>query len=54
VRLFGADLETNGSLHEYYHPDNGEPIITHGFQNWNFLVLNMIAYLAGRPMVTEF
>jgi putative isomerase len=54
VRLFGEDLETSGSLHEYYHPDNGEPIITHGFQNWNFLVLNMIAYLAGRPMVTEF
>lgn len=54
VRLFGADLEANGSLHEYYHPDNGEPIITHGFQNWNFLVLNMIAYLDGRSMVTEF
>ncbi len=54
VSLFGADLETNGSLHEYYHPDNGEPIITHNFQNWNFLVLNMIAYLEGRPAVTEF
>jgi putative isomerase len=54
VRLFGADLEANGSLHEYYHPDNGEPIITHGFQNWNFLVLNMIAYLDGRSVVTEF
>jgi len=54
VRLFGQDLETSGSLHEFYHPDNGEPIMTHGFQNWNFLVLNMIAYLEGRPMSAEF
>ena len=48
------DLEAGGSLHEYYHPDSGEPIMTKGFQNWNFLVLNMIAHLDGRPMVTEF
>lgn len=54
VALFGADLETNGSLHEYYHPDTGEPIITHGFQNWNFLVLNLIAHLEGRPAIAEF
>jgi putative isomerase len=54
IRLFGADLEANGSLHEYYHPDSGEPIITHGFQNWNFLVLNMIAHLEGRPVSWEF
>jgi putative isomerase len=54
VRLFGRDLETTGSLHEYYHPDNGEPIMTRNFQNWNFLVLNMIAWLEGRPAVAEF
>ena len=54
VRLFGQDLESCGSLHEFYHPDTGEPIMTHGFQNWNFLVLNMIAYLEDRPMATEF
>ncbi|MGX5681087.1 MGH1-like glycoside hydrolase domain-containing protein [Schumannella luteola] len=54
VRLFGQDLEANGSLHEYYHPDSGEPIMTKGFQNWNFLVLQMIAYLEGRPVVAEF
>lgn len=54
VRLFGHDLEANGSLHEYYNPDNGEPIITHGFQNWNFLVLNMIAFLEGRRAIAEF
>jgi mannosylglycerate hydrolase MGH1-like protein len=54
VRLFGQDMDANGSLHEYYHPDSGEPIMTKGFQNWNFLVLNMIAHLDGRPMVTEY
>ncbi len=51
VRLFGRDLETTGSLHEFYNPDNGEPIMTRNFQNWNFLVLNMIAWLEGRPLV---
>lgn len=54
VKLFGQDLELNGSLHEYYNPDTGEAIMTKGFQNWNFLVLQLIAYLDGRPMVTEF
>ncbi|MBV9447622.1 MAG: hypothetical protein JO345_17195 [Streptosporangiaceae bacterium] len=54
VRLFGRDLETSGALHEFYHPDTGEPIMTRGFQNWNFLVLNMIAWLQGRVVVTEF
>jgi putative isomerase len=54
VRLFGADLETSGALHEYYHPDTGEPIMTRGFQNWNFLVLNMIAWLEGRTVISEF
>ncbi len=54
IRLFGKDLETTGSLHEYYHPDSGEPIMTKGFQNWNFLVLNMIAWLDGRPMIAEY
>ncbi len=54
VALFGRDLEVTGSLHEYYHPDTGEPIMTRNFQNWNFLVLNMIAWLEGRPVVAEF
>lgn len=54
IRLFGRDLETSGALHEFYHPDTGEPIMTRGFQNWNFLVLNMIAWLQDRVAVTEF
>ncbi len=54
VRLFGRDLESSGGLHEFYHPDSGEPVMTKGFQNWNFLVLNMIAWLDGRVAVAEF
>ncbi|HWG02722.1 MAG TPA: trehalase family glycosidase, partial [Trebonia sp.] len=54
VRLFGQDLQASGALHEFYHPDTGEPIMMKGFQNWNFLVLNMIAWLAGRVTATEF
>jgi Mannosylglycerate hydrolase MGH1-like glycoside hydrolase domain len=53
IRLFGRDLETSGALHEFYHPDTGEPIMTRGFQNWNFLVLNMIAWRQDRVAVTE-
>lgn len=54
ITLFGRDLERFGALHEYYQPENGEPILNRGFQNWNFLVLNMIAWLEGRPVVAEF
>lgn len=54
IRLFGRDLERFGALHEYYQPENGEPILNRGFQNWNYLVLNMIAWLEGRPVMKEF
>jgi putative isomerase len=54
VRLFGRGLQRFGALHEYYDPDNGEPILNRGFQNWNYLVLNMIAWLQGREPVEEF
>lgn len=54
VLLLGRDFERFGALHEYYLPDNGEPVLNKGFQNWNFLVLNMIAWLDGREVVTEF
>jgi putative isomerase len=54
VRLFGRDLERFGTLHEYYQPDNGEPILNPGFQNWNYLVLNMIEWLKGREPIAEF
>ena len=49
-----AAFERFGALHEYYLPDNGEPVLNKGFQNWNFLVLNMAAWLDQKPVVTEF
>jgi putative isomerase len=54
VKLFGRDLERFGALHEYYQPENGEPILNRGFQNWNYLVLNMIEWLEGGEPVEEF
>lgn len=54
VRLFGKDFENSGALHEYYEPESGEPLLNKGFQNWNYLVLNMIAWLDGKPVVEEF
>ena len=41
MRLLGNDLEKTGSLHEYYNPFNGEPVMNGGFINWNVLALNM-------------
>jgi putative isomerase len=53
IWLFGRDLERRGALHEYYQPD-GEPLLNPGFQNWNHLVLNMIAWHEGAEEVVEF
>ena len=54
ISLFGEDLRKNGTLHEYYDPDTAAPIINPGFQNWNYLVLNMLAWVEGRNVVREF
>jgi putative isomerase len=54
ILLLGRDFERFGALHEYYLPDNGEPVLNKGFQNWNFLVLNMAAWLDNKTVVTEF
>lgn len=54
VVLLGRDYERFGALHEYYDPVSGEPMLNRGFQNWNFLVMNMMAWLDGKPCVKEF
>ncbi len=54
VRLFGRDFERFGALHEYYLPETGESVLNRGFQNWNYLVLNMIAWLDNTPCIEEF
>ena len=40
--LLSRDLEANGSLNEYYHPDTGAALSHKGFMDWNLLVLEMI------------
>lgn len=54
ISLFGRDFEQSGALHEYYEPETGKPILNKGFQNWNYLVMNMIAWMEKRDTVTEF
>lgn len=54
IILFGKDFERFGTLHEYYQPENGEPILNPGFQNWNYLVMNMLAWMEKRPLYKEF
>ena len=54
AELFEKDVTETVTMHEYYDPDTGRGIRTPDFQNWNCLVLNMIAYLEGRKQVTEF
>jgi putative isomerase len=42
IYLLSKDLETNGSLNEYYHPDTGAALSHKGYVTWNLLVLEMI------------
>lgn len=41
-QLLSMDLEKNGSLNEYYHPDTGAALSHAGFMDWNMLALEMI------------
>lgn len=54
IELLGSDIEKSGELHEYYHPETGEPILNPGFQNWNLLSINMGEWLNGNNPVCEF
>jgi putative isomerase len=36
------DLEVNGSLNEYYHPDTGAALSHKGYMDWNLLAMEMI------------
>ena len=54
VKVIGMDYEKHGILHEFYLPESGEPVMNPGFQDWNYLVLNMIAWYEGKPYVAEF
>jgi putative isomerase len=54
IVLIGRDFEKNEALHENYLPETGEPALNKGFQDWNYLILNMIAWYQGKPFVEEF
>ena len=49
LALLGGDLRRTGTLHEFYDPFTGEPIMNPGFLNWNMLALTMAAELRGQP-----
>lgn len=54
VLMHGRAIEQSGAMYEYYHPDTGEGVSNRGFQSWNFLVNNMIAWYEGRRVISEF
>ncbi len=54
IALFGRDIIECGEMHEYYNPDIYAGVNNQGFQNWNLLVNNMIAWIEKRPVVWEF
>jgi putative isomerase len=41
IRLLSQDLARTGTLHEYYDPETGAPIMNPGFLNWNMLAVSM-------------
>jgi putative isomerase len=52
--LLGRDLEKTGTLHEFYVPETGEPVMNGGFLNWNILVINMADELKGKESFDRF
>lgn len=54
ILMFGRDIEECGEMHEYYDPDTGIGVNNQGFQSWNLLCNNMIAWKNGKDPVAEF
>jgi putative isomerase len=42
IMLIGKDFEKNQARHEYYLPNSGQSVLNKGFQDWDYLVLNMM------------
>jgi putative isomerase len=42
IRVFAADITTNGCLHEFYHGDTGQPLLKPGFLSWNVMALGLM------------
>ena len=54
IMLLGRDIEKTGTLHEYYVPETGIPVINGGFLNWNLLVVNMMDEIAGKSSIDTY
>ena len=54
VLMYGKDIEQCGEMHEYYDPETGEGVRGQGFQSWNLLSANMIAWKHGKIVAEEF
>ena len=54
IYVMGNSIQQCGQMHEYYNPDTGDGVNNPGFQSWNFLVNNMIAWYEGRKYISEF
>lgn len=54
LNLLGKDYEETGTLHEYYSPETGKPVMSPGFLNWNVLVLNMSLELKGEGLSSDY
>lgn len=52
--LLGEDYEKTGTLHEYYSPETGEPVMNPDFLNWNMLAVNMVMELDGEPPASDY
>ncbi len=47
LETLARDIEDNGCLHEYYHPESGEGLTHPGFVNWNTLAVRMADSVGG-------
>lgn len=42
LAILSNDIERNGSMNEYYHPDTGAALSHKGFMDWNLLGIELI------------
>lgn len=41
VRTLAADIVANGTIHEFYHAETGQPLLSPGFLSWNLLAYGL-------------
>ena len=43
IRTLAADIQGNGVIHEFYHGETGQPLLSPGFLSWNLLAFGLTA-----------